>query len=181
MAAVVQPVLANCFAAGTSGDPIPQGTAFTPSLGTPDGALFDTIITTGGTLNYGTIAGRPGCIVTLTSSATCAALWTGAGMILNVASQQWFRQYLYHASYPASACPLFSMTVSGTKAADVVLNSNGTLSMRYRALTGAVFVVVTMTLLLASRTDRVPFELRTTSAALVPETVMLNIGHADAG
>ena len=145
MAAVTQPVLANCFAAGTPGTAIPQGTGGAASLGTADGALFGTVITTGGTLTYDTTVAHSGTqsckIVTAGNNQTCALFWTGSGLIINTSAQMWYRLYLYQAAWPAVLHPVFNFQVSGTKCADVVLNANGTLSVRDTAST----VIVTTT------------------------------------
>jgi hypothetical protein len=133
MAAVVQPVLASCFAAGAGqlGTAIPSGSAVAGSLGTADGALFDIVTTTGGTLEYGNVGGRPCCTVTLTSgSAACTAMWAGGSMIQNSAAQNWFRKYLYTPANPSATCTLVNCEVSGSKVGDVILNANGTLSVR---------------------------------------------------
>ena len=135
MATITQPVLCNAFAAGSSGAGIPAGPGggVNNSLGTPDGALFDTVITTGGTLTYDSAhaySGALSCKVATSAASTCAALWTGAGMIINVSAQLWYRLYLYQAAWPGTLHPVFNVQVSGTKSADVVLNTNGTLSVR---------------------------------------------------
>lgn len=133
MASVTQPVLANNFQAGAGqlGTAIPAGSAVAGSLGTADGALFDTVTTTGGTLVYGNVAGRPCCTVALTSSnQACTAMWTGGSMIVNAAGQNWFRKYLYTPAWPTAVCTKVNMEVSGSKVGDVVLNANGTLSVR---------------------------------------------------
>jgi hypothetical protein len=146
MASVVQPVLANCFAAGAGqlGTAIPQGSAVAGSLGNADGALFDTLTTTGGTLVYGNVAGRPCCTVTLTASnQACTGLWAGGGMIVNAAAQNWFRKYLYTPAWPSAVCTVAGQEVSGSKVGDVVLNANGTLSVRNAA--GTVILTTTST------------------------------------
>jgi hypothetical protein len=133
MASVTQPVLANGFQAGAgqSGMAIPAGSAVAGSLGTADGALFDTVTTTGGTLTYATVAGRPCCEVTLTgASQACTAMWTGGSMIVNTAAQNWYRKYLYTPALPSAACTKVNMEVSGSKVGDVILNASGTLSVR---------------------------------------------------
>lgn len=133
MTAVVQPVLACGFqeGAGQLGTAIPTGSAVAGSLGTADGALFDIVTTTGGTLVYGNVASRPCCTVTLTANNQAAtAMWAGGSMIQNSAAQNWYRVYLYHSAYPASACTVQNFEVTGTKCGDVVLNANGTLSVR---------------------------------------------------
>jgi hypothetical protein len=133
MASVVQPVLACGFQAGAGqlGTAIPAGSAIAGSLGTADGALFDIVTTTGGTLEYGNVGGRPCCTVTLTSgSAACTAMWAGGSMIQNAAAQNWFRKYLYLPALPSATCTVVNCEVSGSKVGDVIVNHNGTLSVR---------------------------------------------------
>ena len=133
MATLVQPVLACGFQAGAGqlGTAIPTGSAVAGSLGTADGALFDIVTITGGTLEYGNVGGRPCCTVTLTSNNTaCTAMWAGGDMIQNAAAQNWYRKYLYLPALPSATCTVVNNEVSGSKVGDVIVNHNGTLSVR---------------------------------------------------
>lgn len=148
MSTATQPVLATSFQLAATGQPIPTGGGLAASLGTADGAQFDAQLLTGGTLVYSTAAGRPACTVTVTSSNTTSALWSGAGLITNESAQNWFRERLYHTAYPSTAAPVCALNVSGTRAGDVTVNANGTLSMRDAA--GTVQLTTTSTVPLSA-------------------------------
>lgn len=145
-----QPVLVECFAAGTNGATVPatSGANFgISSLGTADGMLFDVVtISSGQAMTYdNTIV--PGItmakIVTANTSA-CFGEWASSGLLGNAAAQEWFRTWEYWTANPSSAEQLCSLLVSGTRAADVILNSNGTLSVRNTS--GTVIVTTTSTI-----------------------------------
>ena len=106
MAAVAQPVLANCFQAGTSGTAITAGTGCNASLGTADGAQFDTVSLSGAsTLDYSSAFAHSGtlsCQVSTPSTGACYLMWNSAGLLITTAAQTWFRLYLYQAANPAS-------------------------------------------------------------------------------
>jgi hypothetical protein len=147
MAIDTQPVLTECFGGGTSGSAIPAsaGGGLYASLGTADGMLFDSVtIGSGQAMTYdNTVAhsGTMSCKIVTGSGNSCFGLWESSGLLVNTAAQQWFRLYLYHTANPSAAHQVFGAFVAGTRAADLVVNSNGTLSMRNAAGT----VVVTTT------------------------------------
>ena len=147
MTAVSQPVLANTFQAGTPGAAVPAGNAIAASLGTADGALFDTVSTSGSsTLTYSSAfaySGTQSCQVFTPSTSPCYLMWTGGNMIANGAAQTWFRLYLYQAANPASLHQLFQAGAGGTRAADLIINTSGTLSMRDTS--GNVIITTTTT------------------------------------
>ena len=153
MAIDTQPVLVESFAAGASGTSIPA--AVTPgyqSLGTADGMLFDAVtIGSGQSMTYDNTqaySGTQSCKIVTTSTNTCFGMWDSAGLLTNAATQQWFRVFLYMTGNPGSLHQILAMLVSGTRAADVIINTNGTLSMRDAA--GTVQVTTTNTVNLNS-------------------------------
>ena len=148
MAIDTQPVLAECFAGGSNGGTIPA--AVSPgyqSLGTADGCLFDTVsIGSGQAMTYSNtvVSGLQMCWIVTTGTTPCYGMWTASGLLTNAAAQQWYRVFLYWPSNPTSAEQVFSMLVSGTRAADVVINTNGTISVRNTS--GTVIVTTTNTI-----------------------------------
>lgn len=147
-----QPVLAECFAAGTQGTAVPatSGAYFgISSLGTADGMLFDVVTASADTtITYdGTVAhsGTMSCLISTTTGASgaCFGEWTGSGLLGNATTQQWYRLYLYMTANPSALHTIFGMLVSGTRAADVIVNTSGTLSVRNTS--GTVIVTTTNT------------------------------------
>ena len=47
-------------------------------------------------------SGTQSCKVSTTSGNPLYAMWTGGGMLVNAAAQQWYRLYLYQAAWPAA-------------------------------------------------------------------------------
>jgi hypothetical protein len=88
------------------------------------------------------------CLVTTPSTAACYGMWTGSGMLASAAAQTWIRVYLYQAANPASVHQLCLFGVGGTRAGDLVINANGTLSMRNTS--GTVIFTTTTTVPLSA-------------------------------
>ena len=148
MAIDTQPVLAECFAGGSNGGTVPATAASGyQSLGTADGCLFDTVsIGSGQAMTYSNtvISGLQLCWIVTTGTTPCYGMWTSSGLLVNAAAQQWYRVFLYWPSNPAATEQVFSMLVSGVRAADVVINTNGTISVRNTS--GTVIVTTTSTI-----------------------------------
>lgn len=144
-----QPVLVESFAAGTNGAAVPatSGAYFgISSLGTADGTLFDVVtVSSGQAMTYDStvVSGLTMCKIVTTATTTCFGEWANSGLLGNAAAQQWFRLWLYHTTNPSAAHQVAAMLISGTRAADVVVNANGTVSMR--DATGTVQVTTAAT------------------------------------
>jgi phosphodiesterase/alkaline phosphatase D-like protein len=152
MAIDTQPVLANSFAGGASGSTIPAGPGSGgptyASLGTADGMLFDTVtISSGQAMTYDNtlVSGLTMCKIVAANTSTCFGMWAASGMLANPAAQQWFRSFEFLPSLPVSAQPLVWMGIGSTRAGDVVVNSNGTLSVRDAAGTVQLTTTTTVT------------------------------------
>ena len=150
MAIDTQPVLVECFAAGSNGATVPatSGANFgISSLGTADGMLFDAVTISAGqamTYDTATVPGLTLCKIVTTGTGSVFGMYDSAGLLTNAAATQWFRLWLYWPSNPSAAQQVHAMLVSGTRAADVVINSNGTVSVRNAA--GTVIVTTTTTI-----------------------------------
>jgi hypothetical protein len=148
MAIDTQPILVESFAGGSNGTTVPA--AVTPgyqSLGTADGMLFDTVSIGSGqamTYNNTVVSGLTLCWIVTTSNNACYGMWQSSGLLVNAATQQWFRLFLYWPSNPSGTEQVFTMLVSGARAADVVINTNGTISVRNTS--GSVIVTTTNTI-----------------------------------
>ena len=155
MAIDVQPVLTECFAGGTQGSAVPatSGAYFgISSLGTADGMLFDVVTASADTaITYDDTVAHSGtlsCLIATTTGASgdCFGEWTSAGLLADAAAQQWYRLYLYMTANPAANHQVFAMLVSGTRAADVVITTSGTLSVRNTSGTPIVTTTSTVPL-----------------------------------
>jgi hypothetical protein len=144
-----QPVLVTCFGGGTSGSSVPAtaGGGNYANLGTADGMLFDAVsIGSGQAMTYDNTTAHSGtlsCKLVSTANAACFGEWEGSGLLVNVAAQTWYRLYLYQTAWPAAVHAVAGLYVSGTRCADVVVNTNGTLSVRNTS--GSVIVTTTNT------------------------------------
>jgi hypothetical protein len=147
MAIDSQPVLANSFAGETNGATVAQSAApGYQSLGTADGMLFDAVsITSGQAMTYDStvVSGMTLAKIVTTATTPCYGGWASSGLLTNAATQQWFRLFLYQTANPSSAHQVFAFVVSGTRAADVMINTNGTISVRNTS--GSVIVTTTNT------------------------------------
>lgn len=154
MAIDTQPILASCFGGGTNGSPLAAGPGSGgptyASLGTADGMLFDVVSASGSSsLTYSnavTWYGPMSCLVSTPSTSPCYGMWTSAGLLASPAAQTWFDVPLYQSGNPASVHQLAQLGVGGSRAGDLVINANGTLSMRDANGTPQVTTVSTVPL-----------------------------------
>jgi hypothetical protein len=131
--AEVQPNLCCCFEAGAAGTPLAEGGGFYESLGTSDGAQFDVVNAAGGTITYDSTycySGTQSCKIVTTANGDAYFSWGSSGMLITPATQTWFRIFVCQTAWPAATRPLFGFYASGTRNADVILHTNGTLSVR---------------------------------------------------
>jgi PhoD-like phosphatase len=153
MAIDTQPVLAEGFAGGTSGSAVPAtaGSMY-QNLGTADGMLFDAVtIGSGQAMTYDSsvpLLGPMACKIVTTGTSAVFGMWESSGLLVNAAAQQWFGLYLYHTANPPSVNQVFGAYVAGSRAADVVINTNGTISVR--DANGNVIVTTVSTVPLSS-------------------------------
>jgi len=131
-----QPTLVECYAAGSNGATVPATTGAyfgVSNLGTADGMLFDVVtIGSGQTMTYDNtvVSGLTMRKTVTTTTNNCFGEWTSSGLLGLPAAQQWFRLWLYQTSNPSAAHEVAAMLVSGALSADVMINANGTMSMR---------------------------------------------------
>lgn len=133
MAAEVQPVLCCCFEAEPPGTSLAAGGGFYESLGTSDGAQFDVVSAAGGAITYDSTyayTGTQSCKIVTTSNASTYFSWNASGLLITPAVQTWFRIFVFQTAWPSATRPLFGFYTSGTRNADVILHTNGTLSVR---------------------------------------------------
>lgn len=139
----------NSFMDGTSGSTLNTGGNGIPGLGTSSGLLFDaTTVNAGSSLNYDTThfySGTQSCLISTTSAVTCYGTWVSSGSMTQ-AAQRWFRLYLYMTANPSSVHQLYVALVSGVRCADVIINANGTLSMRNTSGTTVITTTNTVNL-----------------------------------
>jgi len=136
------PVLvSNAFAAGPAGTSLTAGV-----LGSVDGMPWDNVtITAGSTLTYDTTHAHSGLYsakITTTSGVACHADWMSSGSLPS-GTQFFFRLYLYMETNPATQHQLWGWMNNGTRAADLVVTSTGTLIARNTS--GATILTTTAT------------------------------------
>jgi len=109
--------------------------------------LFDAVSIGSGqamTYNNTVVSGLTLCWIVTTGTTPCYGMWTSSGLLTSAAAQQWYRVFLYWPSNPSATEQVFAMLVSGVRAADVVINTNGTISVRNTS--GTVIVTTTNTI-----------------------------------
>lgn len=148
MAVDVQPVLSSSFEGGTSGNSLAGSLNLGyGNLGTADGMLFDSVtIGASQAITYDTAVAHSGtqsCKIVTGGTTNCFGQWASSGLLTSPATQQWFRLYLYQTANPSATHQVFAFLVSGTRAADVVINGNGTMAIRDAS--GTVQITTTST------------------------------------